>query len=122
MAASPTTPTARVGRKEEKMNSLENVKVGDKLFISNGMVECLETVERLTQTLVVTKHYRFAKNSGKLHGSVYWNALYARLATVEDVAMVRRKQMIKKCANIDFSLLTSAQLEQILEIANKKEV
>lgn len=103
------------------MNSLENAKVGDKLFVSNGMVECLETVERLTQTLVVTKHHRFAKNSGKLHGGVYWNALYARLATDEDVAMVRRKQMIRKCRDFDFSILSDSQLERILEIANKKE-
>lgn len=102
------------------MNSLENAKVGDKLFVSNGMVEYLETVERLTQTLVVTKHHRFAKNSGKLHGSASWNAFYARLATDEDVAMVRRKRMIRKCRDTDFASLTDSQLEKILEIANKK--
>lgn len=84
------------------MNSLDNAKVGDKLFVSDGMIECLETVERLTQTLVITKHHRFAKNSGKQQGRVYWNTFYARLATDEDVAMVRRKQMIKKCRDIHF--------------------
>lgn len=101
-----------------EMNSLENAKVGDKLFVSNGMDESLETVERLTQTLVVTKYHRFAKNSGKLYGSVHWNALYARIATDEDIAMIRRKKMIRRCGNIDFSLLTTAQLEQILKIVN----
>lgn len=103
------------------MSSLENVKVGDRLFVSNRMDAFLETVERLTQTLVITKHHRFAKNSGKLQGGVYWTAFYARLATEEDVAMVRRKHMIRKCQDIDFSILTTSQLEQILEIANKKE-
>lgn len=103
------------------MNSLENAKVGDTLFVSNGTVEYLEQVTRLTKTLVITKVHRFNRGSGKLCGSEYWNVLYARLATDEDVAMIRRKQMIRRCENIDFSLLTSAQLGQILEIANKKE-
>lgn len=119
--ASPTPRTARAGRKEEKMNSLENVKVGDTLFVSNGIDSFLEAVERLTQTLVITKHHRFAKNSGKLLGGACWAVFCARLATEEDVAMVRRKQMVRRCENIDFSLIPSAQLEQILEIANKKE-
>lgn len=103
------------------MNSLENVKVGDTLFVSNGTVEYLEQVTRLTKTLVITKMHRFNRGSGKLCGSEYWNVLYARIATDEDIAMIRRKKMISKCNNIDFSLLTSAQLEYILEIVNKKE-
>lgn len=37
------------------MNNLENVNVGDKLFVSNGWIGYLETVERLTNTLVITK-------------------------------------------------------------------
>lgn len=100
------------------MDSLENVKVGDTLFVSNGMYEYLEKVVRLTKTLVITKVHRFNRGNGRLCGSDAWNILYARLATDEDVAMIRRKQMIHRCENIDFSLLTSAQLEQILEIAN----
>lgn len=103
------------------MDNLENVKVGDTLFVSNGLYEYLEKVVRLTKTLVITKVHRFNRGSGKLCGSYYWDVLYARLATDEDVAMIRRKKMISECNNIDFSLLTSAQLEQILEIANKKE-
>lgn len=81
---------------------LDNVKVGDKLFVSDGMIECLETVERLTQTVVITKHHRFAKNSGKQQGSVYWNTFYARLATDEDIAMARREQIIKSAEILTF--------------------
>lgn len=103
------------------MNSLENAKVGDTLFVSNGTVEYLEKVTRLTKTLVITNVHRFNRGSSKLCGSEYWNVLHARLATDEDIAMIRRKQMIRRCEHIDFSLLTSAQLEQILEIVNKKE-
>lgn len=116
-----TTQTARAGRKEEKMNDLENVKVGDTLFVSNGTDSFLETVKRLTQTLVITKHHRYAKKNGKLLGGACWAVFYARLAADEDVAMMRYKQLIRRCEDINFSLLTSTQLEQILEIANKKE-
>lgn len=100
------------------MNSLENVNVGDKLFVSNGRVGYLETVVRVTNTLVITNVHRFSRKRGILSGSTYWNALYARIATDEDVAMVRREQMIRKCRDFDFSILTNTQLEQILEIVN----
>ena len=102
--------------------SLENVKVGDTLFAYNGMVESLEVVLRVTQTLVVTKYYRFDKKTGRLKGCGYWNTMYARLATDKDVAIVRRKQKINKCSRIDFSTLTDSQLEAILKISNQKEV
>ena len=103
------------------MNSLENEKVGDTLLVSNGMSEYLEKVTRLTNTLVIAKAHRFSKKNGKQCGSDgLWDVWYARIATDEDVAMIRRKQMISECNNIDFSLLTSAQLEQILEIVNNQ--
>lgn len=100
------------------MNSLENAKVGDNLFVSNGVVEYLETVERLTQTLVITKSHRFAKTDGKLYGSEYWNVLYARLATDDDIAKAERKNVISRCRKINFEVLSDTQLAQILEIAN----
>lgn len=99
---------------------LDNAKVGDRLFVSNGLAEGIEVVERLTQTLVITKYHRFKKQSGKGQGDERWCALYARLATDEDVAMINRMRMIRKCENIDFQLLPNSQLEQILEIVNPK--
>ena len=102
--------------------SLENVKVGDTLYAHNGIVESLEVVLRVTQTLVATKRHRFDRKTGRLKGCGYWGVMYARLATDEDVAVIRRKQMINKCSRIDFSDLTDSQLEAILKISNQKEV
>lgn len=99
---------------------LDNVKVGDRLFVSNGLTEGIEVVERLTQTLVITKYHRFKKQSGKRQGDERWCALYARLATDEDIAMINRMRMIRKCENINFQLLTNSQLDQILKIVNPK--
>ncbi len=45
-------------------SELDNVKVGDKLFVFNGHVKGIEIVERLTQTLVITKVHRFVKKTG----------------------------------------------------------
>lgn len=100
--------------------NLDNAKVGDKLFVYNRMDRNIEIVERITQTLVITKYHRFAKNSGKKQGGDHLNALYARLATDEDMAMVKREQMIHKCENINFKLLFDSQLEEILKIINNQ--
>lgn len=108
------------------MNSLENVKVGDKLLVFYPHdVKGIETVERITATLVITKHHRFVKKSGKAQGSDSWSYTYAKLATSEDAEKigrdVMRRNLIRKCENINFNTLTDSQLEQILEIANQKQ-
>jgi hypothetical protein len=105
------------------MNSLDNVKVGDKLLVLFPHdVKGIETVDRITTTLVITKHHRFIKKSGKAQGSDSWSYTYAKLATPEDAEKisreVKRKNLIRKCENINFNTLSDFQLEKILEIAN----
>lgn len=108
------------------MNSLENVKVGDKLLVLFPYdVKGIETVERITATLVITKHHRFIKKSGKAQGSDSWSYAYAKLATPEDTERISREVkhngLVRKCENINFKTLSDSQLEQILEIVNKNE-
>lgn len=108
------------------MNSLENAKIGDKLLVLFPHdVKGIETVERITATLVITKRHRFIKKSGKAQGSDSWSYTYAKIATPEDAEKisqeVKRKNLIRKCENINFNILSDTQLEQILEIVNKKE-
>lgn len=105
------------------MNSLENVKVGDKLLIQSRWNRRLATVDRLTPTLVIAGGERFKKASGNSvgHSEHY---IWATLATDEDVEDVRREirrnRMIRQCEDIRFHDLADSQLEQILGIANKK--
>lgn len=107
------------------MNSLENVKVGDKLLVRSRGRRSLQTVTRITATLVITNSDRFSKQTGKAHGYDSWSHTYAEPATAEDIESItreiRRKSLIFKCQGIDFESLSDSQLEQILEIANKKE-
>lgn len=106
------------------MGTLENVKVGDKLIVRTAYDEYLETVERITATLVITKFHRFIKKSGKAQGSVTWSSIWATPATEQDTErisnVVKRRNLITKCENIKFKNLNNTQLEEILKIANKE--
>ena len=101
------------------MTALENVKVGDKLYVSNGFFEDIEIIERITQTLVITKgHRRFVKKSGRLYRSDSWHTMYARPATAQDELNIRDKQrhaeLIRACKNINYEAFTTPQLESII--------
>lgn len=100
------------------MNSLENVRVGDVLAVSDNMSEYLETVERVTETLVITKVHRFKKKTGFSQGNSLWNRWFARPATAEDFAKDLYKRLVRKCRNIDSKNLTESQLVAILKIVN----
>lgn len=107
------------------METLENVKVGDKLLVRTRYGEDIETVERITPTLVVTKTRRFRKIDGNESGSSAWFYTFAKPATEEDVERIRenkkRNILAAKCNGIRFETLSVSQLEGILEIAGKKE-
>ena len=104
------------------METLENVKVGDKLIVRTSYNECIETVERITATLVITKYHRFNKHRGNALGSDAWTHIWAKPASAKDVERItkatKRRNLVTKCENIKFNNLTDAQLENILKIAN----
>lgn len=100
--------------------SLENVKVGDKLLVYINQTKGIETVERTTTTLVITKLHRFRKDNGYAQGSGGWTIIRAILATDKDIAEATHRRLISKCRNIDFDSLTDSQLEAILKIVNQE--
>lgn len=102
-----------------RMCNLENVRVGDKLFVESRHYDGVVTVERITATLVITKLYRFNKKTGKAQGRDSWPSIWARPATDDDITQAYRKRLIRKCEGLSFELLTVEQMENILKIANK---
>lgn len=104
------------------MNNLENVKVGDYLIISKsyGNRNILAKVIRTTNTLVVTKTYKFRKTNGYEYGGM----ASARIATEKDIkaakANTERNNLIYRCAKIDFKTLPNEKLTEILAIVEKK--
>lgn len=107
------------------MNSLENAKVGDKLIMKSRWNQSILTVEKVQKNFVIANSYKFRKSNGALVTSDSWSSSTAKLATQEDIdafrKAVKRSKMIGRCREIRFENLSDSQLEQILEIANKKE-
>ena len=104
---------------------LDNVKVGDKLLVQYPHdVKGIESVERITATLVITKHHRFIKKSGKMQGCDSWSFTFAKPANAEGIEQIardiKRRNVLRKCESIKFDTLSDSQLEQILEIVNPK--
>lgn len=101
---------------------LDNVKVGDKLFVAGRWHKSIETVEKVTKLHVITLSGKYRKNGYSVGDG--WTHSYARPATEKDVEIIRkevaRNKLLAKCRDINFSNLTDSQLEQILEIVNPK--
>lgn len=108
------------------MNSLENAKVGDKLIMTSRWNQSVLTIEKVQKNLVIANDYKFRKSDGSLVSSDKWSITTAKIATERDLEAFRkavlRNKMIGQCRDLDFSILSDSQLEQILEIANKKDV
>lgn len=106
------------------MGTLENVKVGDKLVTTNNYGESIEIVERITETLVITKYYRYGKKDGYAKGMDRYSYRKAKPATPEDINRIAdrsyREHLVNACKNIKFSQLTNSQLDAIVRIAEGK--
>lgn len=102
------------------MEKLENVKVGDKLIISRPWcTDYIDTVERMTKTLVVTSNgYKFKKANG--YGYQIQGCAWP--ATPEDIERVKLKEkhisLVYDCGNINFKKLSIPQMEEIIRIAS----
>ena len=108
------------------MAELDKVKVGDKLYVWSWRGQSIETVVRVTKTLVIIKGHRFSKANGRLYGGGAWDTMCARPATEEDVqniqARKRRADLIHACKHIDYEEFSTPQLESIISfIKNIKD-
>lgn len=104
--------------------TLENVKVGDKIVVHTQYYDDIAVIERTTNTLVITNHYRFIKKSGKAQGCSPWSYVWASVASDKEIEAIekraRRRNLIIKCQSTKFDSLTDSQLEAILKIVNQE--
>lgn len=107
------------------MNELKNVKVGDKLLVRNRYGEGIETVERITKTLVFTRYRAYRIKDGYSMRSGKWDYIHADIATQEDINRIMKANIrIKKiqfCQNTEYDKLTDSQLELIIDIIKNKD-
>lgn len=112
--------------------SLENVKVGDKLVVRSQYnithsqhYNTIQSIERITDTLVITKTHRFRKSTGIACDTDNCSCVSATVATPDDVKLVKetkyRRRLINRCLDIPFNELSTQQLEQIIQIAQNND-
>ena len=80
--------------------SLENVKVGDKVVVHRRSGDVIGTVHRVTQTMIMVGNNRFKKKNGDMVGgsSEYWFC-YITIPEDGEVEMVKKKMFISDIAN-----------------------
>lgn len=112
--------------------SLENVKVGDKLIVHRQYnithsqhYNTIQSIERITDTLVITKTHRFCKSTGIACDTDNCSCVSATVATPEDVKFIKkteyRRRLINRCLDISFNGLSTQQLEQIIQIVQNND-
>lgn len=102
--------------------SLGNVKVGDKLFLTTKYRIGLVVVKKVFDKVVIAGDHKYWKDSGLIVSSDENAVSVVRPATKEDAERVyafnRRKNAIRKIKMINLNNLSNSQLDKILEITN----
>ena len=101
------------------MSNLENVSVGDELYISHNRTSRFAKVTRITPTQILAGTDRFRKKDGYGVGRGAWDFTSARLATPEDkVAVAERIARNNAIAKIKRARLSGLSTETLVEISN----
>lgn len=76
------------------MENFEDIKVGDKVIVTNGRVKQIESVQRLTKTLVFVRYRGFRKNDGHQYGGRPFETLRICKATPEAIAEIEKEKSV----------------------------
>lgn len=105
------------------MENFEDLKVGDKVIVTNGRVERVESVRRLTKTLVFVGYKSFRKNDGREYGGRPFGTMHLRKATPEAIAEIekemKRNDILDKVTRFRWGILDNKTLEKVYELINK---
>lgn len=98
-------------------------KVGDKICVSNGMSKNIYSVERVTNTMVILKHYKlreYEDSKGEIYfrevGGDTWSRNSFSIATPEDYKKIKTKNNIYKLQKIVSELTYENHTEKMTEI------
>jgi len=103
---------------DNTVKSLNDIKVGDKVFISNTH---LSRVTRLTPTqIVLTDGDKYRKSSGRLIGGGDWNIDSITYATTEQIEQhytdIKKRKLAQAVSVTSWQSLTIDQLTKINDI------
>lgn len=103
--------------------TLENVKIGDLLYIPHTFSSggTLETVTRITATQVLTeKDKRYKKSSGKRYGS--YSSTYAYVALQSHINQVKHAELANKLSRQMWREFTLEKLQKIVDIVEEESI
>ena len=110
--------------------NLENIKIGDKVFVTQRTGRTLETVKRLTNTQVITIkgsdpdcEYKYKRSNGNQIGSDVWYPVsIEKVATDEDIvqfnAKLEHNKHIRYLQKFDYKKLPPEVTKQIFDIVS----
>lgn len=107
------------------MKSLEELQVGDVVFVSSTWHKRLSKVERVTKTQIIVDNSKYRRDNGWQIGSDRWNTSYLHVPTEQQIAEIReeayRKKLLYTVRDFDFRKLPTDKLKQVYDIINNIE-
>ena len=105
-------------------NWIENLKVGDKVFIEHRYGCSLRTVEKITSAGNIKTNGIWFNSNGREKGGDAWNKCYLAEATEEEIVRFQQNVVIQKALKL-MSETRKISYEQAIKIiqllANDKE-
>jgi len=98
---------------------MKELRVGDKVVISNRNGKSITTIVKITPTgIIKTEKGAQFNPDGFQRGGDTWSNYSLNQLTDELQLEFKKKGLVKKFKEIDFSKLSIEQLEQIISICN----
>lgn len=99
------------------METLENVRVGDKVIFSNNWRDSVEIVTKVTETQIHTKYSRYRKSDGRRIGAGSFDINRILPYSEELVNRINRnekqRKMVNELKNYPYHNLSYEKLEKI---------
>ena len=100
-------------------DDLSQAKVGDQLFVHGRWRSSLVKVKRITPGgRIVTEHSTF-RPDGRQIGASGYDTTFARIATAEDIAKVKRNISLSAVSHFSWEKLSDDDLKTVSEIIAK---
>lgn len=107
------------------MESLEDVKVGDKVIFSNGWDKSIVTVTKVTKTQIHTGYSKYRKCDGRLVGAGAWDMSRISLYTEEKGNEInienKRRRMLAYFRSYKFNLLGYEEMVKVYNMLKEIE-
>lgn len=96
----------------------DNLKVGDRVVIGGYTADTISSVERLTETLIITNGGKFRRRDGCSPGNG-WHRNTLQEPTPEVVDRIRQENLARKFCHYDWKTLPLETLRAVFKLLPK---